>query len=633
MVNGADQAKVFEKNTSNDEKKDSSQALIEDVNKNVKNLKGKEKREFIEQYGKQLEFDGVLPHISDSWLQKNATGGDKKIDKNGDGFVDKKELEKASSDSSRSEAERMMLKNLAGRYDSLKDLKEEMCPADGNKGISKSDLDARVSQNKEEQLPIGTRSGKIEIQKGDQTETLLLDENGKPKQYTDAMGETYVRRAEGWYRYSLVSPDGDRLENFHVDHQGNVDITYKIQKNDAKAEDGYDFVKRQVLADGSEITMYDTDSNNEPDFDKPNSVTKTTREGDAKVIEVMNGDQPVQTVKFKVVDEDEPPQLVYFEDPDKNVYVREGKAWTKNGAAWDGKVTAESDGGALVLNGKPDKTSQRFLPDGTRVDAVDKDHRTVKLTDGTTIKNDISSDGTAVMTTTKPNGSVIQVKFNRCGQSYEVAYSQDGQTSVFTKGADGQWLSSEKQPVSIEDKTKLAAPNGEVVYLDADGTPEKFTSAGANVIEHRTFVPEVPENYEKLLQARLTQSKEDPGYLSLYSKTKDGGSWDDKQSGGQYQTWGNVAWGMYAEEMGFDHEDANKWVGWYKYLNSKSNPEWKDTYGQNPADYKLTKAGYELRQRQKRSNSQVATSPEGVRLPSVPIVVSYRDPFVFTPIY
>lgn len=311
MANGAEQAKAFEKNLTSDEKKDSSEALIEDVNNSVKDLKCKEKREFIEQYAKQLESDGVLPHISDAWLQKNAKEGANKVDKNGDGFVDKTELEKASCDSSRSDAERMMLKNLVGRYDSLKDLNKEMCPDDENRGISKSDLDAKVSRNKAEQLPIGEPNTEIIIQKGDrQPESILLDENGKPKQYTDAMGEKYVKRGDDWYRYSLVNPDGDKLEHFHVDQQGNIVITYKIPKNDARESDGYDFVKRSVLADGSEFTIYDTNSNNKPDFDKPNSVTKTTREGDTKVIQVINGDQPMQTVKFKEVDPAKPPQVV-----------------------------------------------------------------------------------------------------------------------------------------------------------------------------------------------------------------------------------------------------------------------------------------------------------------------------------
>ncbi len=115
MKSGSEQAKIFEKNLTNDEKNDAAQALIDDVHKNVKDLKCPAKREFLEQYSKQLESDGVLPHISDAWLQKNATEGEKKIDKNGDGFVDKKELEKASCDRTRSEAELMMLKNLVGR--------------------------------------------------------------------------------------------------------------------------------------------------------------------------------------------------------------------------------------------------------------------------------------------------------------------------------------------------------------------------------------------------------------------------------------------------------------------------------------------------------------------------------------
>jgi hypothetical protein len=470
---------------------------------------------------------------------------------------------------------------------------------------------------------------------------LELDKDGQPAKYKDSLGETYVKRDGAWYRHGLLSPEGERVEDVKLDKEGNLNITYKVPEDDANPNSKTDSVTRQIRPDGTESTLY------------PNSKTLTSRESDGtKVVTVLQKEEieggvckaPLQTVKFAVVDQSKPPQCVYFQDAQNNTYEmdRNTKEWTKKDASgnkdenWQGKVTADSDGCACVFNNNlagTEQASLRYFPDGTVANAKDSKNRTLTLTDGTTIQN--SSGNTlesSTMTAKRPDGSTTKIDFDRDGNATQVSYTKDGQTQIFhrqdptgingvpMRSRDAVWFDADGRQVNIDDKTVLSAPNGKQVNLAQMGTPEQFTSAGNNPIEYRPLIQEVPENYESLLQARLKECRDNAGNWNMYKKTHDGGEWDDKQAGGQYQAWGNAAWGMYANEMGYEFANANAAVGMYKILSGKSRIDWaaSDTLGQNPADYELTKRGYELRERQRQNQDVPLKSSQGIDLPHIP---------------
>lgn len=482
---------------------------------------------------------------------------------------------------------------------------------------------------------------------------LELDNDGQPVKYTDKLGETYIRRDGQWYRHSLLAPDGEPVQDVKLDNGGNLNIIYNIPKDAADPNSATDQVTKQIRPDGTEKTIY------------PYAQTITSRESDGtRVVTVLRKDEtengpclaPLQTVKFAVVEhKDEqprPPECVYFQDSQYNTYEmdRETGKWTKKDAAgnvdesWQGKVTADSDGCAVVYNTNlkgTDQASIRYFPDGTVANAKDAKNRTLTLTDGTTVQN---SEGGAftppTMTTTRPDGSVTKVEFDHEGHPTQVTYTKDGETSVYHRedplGGDGMpirsevpvWYDKDGNQVNIDDKTVFTAPNGKQVDLAQKGTAQNFTSAGNNPIEYRPLIQEVPENYESLLQSRLKECRDNAGNLNMYQRTKDNGDWDDKQVGRQYEEWGNAAWGMYANEMGYEFDEANAAVGLYKIGSGKSRIEWaaSKTLGQNPRDYELTKRGFELREKQRQqSPDQPLQSSQGVDLPRIPVAEQNRN--------
>jgi hypothetical protein len=130
---------------------------------------------------------------------------------------------------------------------------------------------------------------------------------------------------------------------------------------------------------------------------------------------------------------------------------------------------------------------------------------------------------------------------------------------------------------------------------------------------HRAVVQEMPSNWKQLLAERTEEARNHPyeffnitdALSFIKEKTEDKGDWDDKQKGGQFQAWGNVAWGVYASEMGFSYDQSIWYNGLAKNLNGKTNADWgspldilnpfagETTYGQNPADAELIKRGYQ----------------------------------------
>ena len=66
---------------------------------------------------------------------------------------------------------------------------------------------------------------------------LALDENGQVKQFEDQMGEVYRKDENGkWSRFGLLSPNGEeKLEDVKMDGD-NLNITYRIPKDDANPD-------------------------------------------------------------------------------------------------------------------------------------------------------------------------------------------------------------------------------------------------------------------------------------------------------------------------------------------------------------------------------------------------------------
>ncbi len=488
-----------------------------------------------------------------------------------------------------------------------------------------------------------------------QIKGLELDADGNAVKYTDKLGETYKMDSNGqWMRYGLLSPQGEPVENVKLDEKGNLNITYRIQKDESDSQSKPELITKQISPDGSEKTFY------------PKSTTITTREDDDKVKVVTvyrpeDGRTPcgaLQTVKFSVLDSNKPPMCSEFTAPDGSVYKANGQL-DKDGhylfdkfsngirdENFNGYVSADSDGCAVVFNSNPDAKPRciRYLPDGTVAFGSSSKERTVMLVDGTTIENKIETNGTATMTTHRANDeSTTRVEFDRLGLANKITYTtKDGQTSTYSR-FDGDfddkgnpvstrelgWYDANGNLVDMKEQPFLdfEAVDGSKVRLDEKDLPQKFTSKGNNPIEERPLIQEVPENYKDLLENRFNSCRNDSalttpiaGSWTFKNLTQDDGDWDDKRYGRQYEQWGNAAWGMYANELGYEFEDANLGVGVYKIFSGKSNLSWISTSGQNPRDYKVSKEGFELREKQRNQSEDLPlkSNDEGVDLPSLP---------------
>lgn len=453
---------------------------------------------------------------------------------------------------------------------------------------------------------------------------LALDENGQVKQFEDQMGEVYRKDENGkWSRFGLLSPNGEeKLEDVKMDGD-NLNITYRIPKDDANPDGEADLVTKQVRPDGSEVTVY------------PNAKTVTTHENGLRTVKVLNesGDEnkPMQIVKFAVIPghENEPPQPIFFQDPEGNVYERCGDApWTKtdkngNITNFDGKVQADSDGKVTLLPNAKGEKSLGFLPNGTRIETLKTEsttERILTLSDKTTIENKIDErSGKATMTTTRPDGTVTKVDFDKGGSATSYSTTKDGVTSSYKRETlwygDGgtlytkRWLDTNGNVIEPDAATTKLAFNKTEVDLLQDNNPDNFRPRGNNPIEYRPLIEEVPENYKDILESRLKTCREQPFEYKtnewFKDMVKDNGDWDDKKHGRQYQAWGNVVWGMEANELGYEFEIANAAVGLYKIGEGKTRPEWvfSKTLGQNPMDYEYSKRGFELREQQRQTDN------------------------------
>ncbi len=523
-------------------------------------------------------------------------------------------------------------------------------------------------ETKNVQRPVGKPYEIISSSIGDNKILLKLDKDGMPAQITDRNGEKFVKRADNqWYRESMLYPNGEKLDRVYVDPATkDISITYNIPKNENQESDGSTLVRRTIKSDGKEVTQYDINPGAEIDT-KPDTkfdtkfdtktytesdtakfTTITTREGNKKTIEVETDGKTLQTLTFEKDEKTGFDQLVKFVAPDNSVYEKTGKSWSKDGRPVDGTLKADNNGAVKLTYNKgyveqnPDKanaTAARFLPNGTRIES-DTDcppkMRTIFAKNGTKIE--VSTNGVEVNSVVTEDGVpmnvpsgkrfIDSVKVTQSDGTYsKVSYNQSGDPVTLNDSPlqkiNNVWVDGAGKPV-----LQLQTSDGPV-DLNHAKQAERYRS-GDNDLEQRPLIQELPDNYQQLLAARLYESSfynyssvldlgnpAGPQRLStlafIYKKTHDSGEWDDKQQGGQYQRWGNVAWGMYADKCGIPYNDAIWYNGLAKAGNGKRESEWGSptdwnpldnwydsgkTYGQNPADARLIKFGYEQLEKQ-----------------------------------
>lgn len=521
-------------------------------------------------------------------------------------------------------------------------------------------VDNRRPQEKE-QKPVGQPNETIEMRSGEKVSRLQLDGNGKPKQFNDQNGDTIVRKEDGkWYRQNVMNRDGELLHDFSVDENKNVNITYKVQKDENDAGAGYDYVRKQVRTDGTEQASYKTNikKGEDPDFSKPDVVTLTTREGNTKTITALKPDgQPLQSLKY------EGDNLVAFNAPGGTRFqrVEEGgkQVWKKSEASgevstFDGTVKSDSNGSVIVrdssLAGKnSDQFARRYLANGTQVNSDDGTPpkiRTVTTAEGLLIQT-TNGEGGKQTTFRYPTGQEVNIKYNG-GKITQVSGSTaNGAIDMSLK--DGQWVSSDNRAIKdvrIEgDQIVIESGDGKSQYIDSRAKVNSLEAGETPPFkdsEHRTLVQELPENWEQLLKERTDEAAKHPFFSTkdpiswtslkwLYDRTNtNDGDWDDKQKGGQYQQWGNFAWGCYASAMGLDYDNGIWLNGIVKKWNGASKDEWGKpwdmdgidlekgkAYGQNPADARHIKEGYAYYDQLAREN-KVASAP---RIRTIPVPV------------
>ncbi|MGD9681899.1 MAG: hypothetical protein AB7W16_12010, partial [Candidatus Obscuribacterales bacterium] len=426
-------------------------------------------------------------------------------------------------------------------------------------------------------------------------------------------GDTIVREKDGiWIRKNIM---GSEKVDLSVDKDGSVKITYHVDRNENDPSEGHRDVTRSIRRDGSVVTDY------------PGGVRTTThRDGDRSTVKVEHKGRETQTLQYKGS------QLVDFTTSDGTRYHLTGKdgsgkeQWTKTGRdgkveRFNGHIKPDSDGHVKIYNDNARGTDHyvvRHLGDGTTIRSDETGKiRITKTADGLTIEDRRNEDGTMKRSLTYPDGA----------GHIDVAFDKDGKP-VSAKGKiGGREVDYTTDPADTSGATRVASiesrkGNDSIFITDRDGKVRKVDGKGVESehqnrrsapqgrdLESQTLVQEVPPGAEKLLEERgkfLRHMGMPPLYFAalkmIYDLCKDGGAWDFKQMGGQYQKFGNFAYGFYTKALGMSDAWANRYPGWYKVHQGKSNPDWASTHFQNPADYRTTNAGRryydELRRRQ-----------------------------------
>lgn len=461
------------------------------------------------------------------------------------------------------------------------------------------DTAADKSEDKSGESPEKSASAE-NFKSGDQKATLEYDEKGQPKRFTDFNGDTIVREKDGsWTRKNIM---GSEKVDLRVDQDGSVKITYRVDKNENDASQGQREVTRTIRRDGSVVTDY------------PGGVRTTMhRDGDKSMVRVEHNGKGTQTLEYKGA------QLVHLTTSDGTKYRLTGKdgkeQWTKTGPdgkvdKFSGHIKPDSDGHVKIYNEDARGTDHyvvRHLGDGTTIQSDETGKiRITRTADGLTIVDRRKEDGTMKRSLTYPDGAGhLDVSFDRHGRAASVRGKIGSRAIDYT--TDPADRSGSTRVASIEsrkgsDSILITDRDGKVRKVDGKGVEsehrDRLSAPGGRELESQTLVQEVPPGARRLLEERgkfLRHMGMPPLYFAalkmMFDLCKDGGAWDFKQMGGQYQKFGNFAYGFYTGALGMSDAWANRYPGWYKAHQGKSNRDWASTYFQNPADYRTTNAG------------------------------------------
>jgi len=437
---------------------------------------------------------------------------------------------------------------------------------------------------------------------GDTKASLEYDEKGQPKRFTDYNGDTIVREKDGtWTRKNIM---GSEKVDLKVDKDGSVKITYKVDKDENDPSKGHSDVTRSIRRDGSVVTDY------------PNGVRTTMNgNGDNRIVKVEHNGKVTQTLKYKG------DQIVDLTTSDGANYHLTGKDrngkehWTRissDGKAekFSGHVKVDRDGHVKIYNENARGTDHyvmRHFGDGTTVQSDETGKvRITKTANGLTIRDQKSEDGSLKRTMTYPDGrGRLEVSFDENGKAVSVKGKiGDREINYTTDPADKSGASKVASIESRKGNDSIFVENkdGSVGKIDGKAVEsnheDRRSAPSGRDLEQQTLVQEVPPGAEKLLEQRgrlLRHMSLPPLYFNalkmMYDLCKDGGAWDFKQMGGQYQKFGNFAYGFYTRALGMSEVWANRYPGWYKVHQGKSRNEWASTQFQNPADYRTTNAG------------------------------------------
>ncbi|MBI2811944.1 MAG: hypothetical protein HYX67_14100 [Candidatus Melainabacteria bacterium] len=320
-------------------------------------------------------------------------------------------------------------------------------------------------------------------------------------------------------------------------------------------------------------------------------------------------------------------------------------------------VKADDNGSVIVRDSSEAQNNyaHRYLNNGVQVysDRIGSE-RVIQTPDCLTIKETTSVDSKKLNQRqyTYASGRVVNVTFDSSENPISISgnnglnLSREDSSQPW-HDADGNTGVSEVVSKKSNDSIRIVSCDGSTTFIDSHGESSTLKSgdavpAGKN-LEERYVVDQIPadaenklaKDIEKTSQWEIQTIKGDDwtssvpvtkeslkGMTGIYTglrafglhdsisldelkdATKDGGEFDIKQKGGQFQKYGNFQWGVYAASMNLPPDVAIKMCGIYKSGEGKSNSSWgevsdltankpgKYPYGQNPNDAEAIKEGY-----------------------------------------
>ncbi|CAN5664464.1 hypothetical protein BH10CYA1_BH10CYA1_52020 [soil metagenome] len=320
-------------------------------------------------------------------------------------------------------------------------------------------------------------------------------------------------------------------------------------------------------------------------------------------------------------------------------------------------VKADDNGSVIVRDSSEAQNNyaHRYLNNGVQVYSDrNGSERVIQTPDGLTLKETSSVESKKLNQReyTYANGRVVTVSFD--SSESPISISDNNGLNLSRQDSSQPWHDaagntgvSEVVSQKSNDSIRIVSSDGSTTLIDGRGESSTLKSSDAvpsgKNLEERCVVDQIPtdaesklaKDIEKTSQWEIQTIKSDDwtsgvpvtkeslkGMTGLYTglwafglhdsislgalkeATKDGGEFDIKQKGGQFQKYGNFQWGVYAASMNLPPDVAIKMCGIYKNSEGKSNSSWgevsdltankpgKYPYGQNPNDAEAIQEGY-----------------------------------------